>query len=86
MSPSHTGSRDFYENLARTYATQSGIDPDIFALQINQESGFNPTAGSTAGAQGIAQIMPQFHPGVDPWDPDASLNYAAQLMAGTLHN
>ncbi len=83
MSPR---SRDYYENLARTYATQYGIDADIFVAQIGQESNFDPTAGSSAGAQGIAQIIPKYHPGVDPWDPDASLNYAAQLMAGQLQN
>ncbi|KKN47221.1 hypothetical protein LCGC14_0665100 [marine sediment metagenome] len=76
--PSH------YESLARTYATQAGIDPDIFVAQINQESGFRTDLGSSAGAQGIAQIIPRYHPGVDPWDPDASLRYAANLVAGHL--
>ncbi len=76
----------YYENLARTYATEAGIDPDIFVAQINQESGFDPLAGSSAGAQGIAQIIPRYHPGVDPWDPDSSLRYAAQLMAGHIQN
>lgn len=80
------GSRDYYRNLARSYATQAGIDPDIFEAQINQESGFDPTAGSYAGAQGIAQIIPRWHPDVDPWDPEASLRYAANLMAGHLQN
>lgn len=79
--------RDYYENLARSYATEAGIDPNIFVAQINQESGFDPTAGpSSGGAMGIAQIIPQWHPGVDPWDPDASLQYAANLMAGQLQN
>ncbi len=80
-------SRDYYINLARSYATQAGIDPDIFVAQINQESGFDPVAGpSSGGAMGIAQIIPRWHPGVDPWDPNASLQYAANLMAGHLGN
>ncbi len=80
-------SRDYYENLARTYATQFGIDPDIFVAQIGQESNFDPTAGpSSGGAQGIAQLVPFWNPGVDTWDPDASLKYAAQLVAGHLGN
>lgn len=29
---------------------------------------------------GIAQIVPEFHPDVDPYDPEASLRYAARLM------
>lgn len=69
---------------ARAAAQRNGIDPDIFVRQIDQESGFNPTAKSGAGAQGIAQIVPKFHPGVDTSDPYASLDYAAQLDASHL--
>lgn len=65
---------------ARQAAERNGVDPNIFERQIDQESGFNPSAGSPAGAQGIAQIVPQYHPGVDTSDPYASLDYAAQLM------
>jgi hypothetical protein len=80
-------SRDYYISLARSYAEQAGLDPDIFVAQINQESGFDPVAGpSSGGAMGIAQIIPRWHPGVDPWDPEASLQYAANLMAGHLGN
>lgn len=35
-----------------------GITPALIAAQIEQESGWNPTAGSPAGAQGISQFMP----------------------------
>lgn len=67
--------------LAGIYAQKHGIDPDIFVNQIRQESGFNPNTKSQAGAQGIAQIVPKWHPGVNPMDPVASLNYAAGMMA-----
>jgi soluble lytic murein transglycosylase-like protein len=73
-----------YVDYARGAAQRAGIDPDLFVRQINQESGFNPGAGSPAGAQGIAQIVPQYHPGVDPSDPYASLDYAARLMKSHL--
>ncbi len=71
-----------YRAMARQAAVKYGIDPNIFERQIQQESGFDPNAKSPAGAVGIAQIMPQFHPGVNPLDPEASLEYAAKLMAG----
>ena len=74
----------FYRQLARAKATQYGIDPDIFERQIGQESGFNPIARSAGGAFGIAQIIPKWHPGVDVWDPDEALGYAASLVAGHL--
>lgn len=60
------------------------MDADIFEKQIDVESGFNPKAGSSAGAQGIAQIVPQWHPNVDTWNPWESLIYAASLMRGYL--
>ena len=70
------------QRYARQAAESEGIDPDLFQCQIEQESGWNPDAVSPAGAVGIAQIVPAFHPGVDVLDPYASLNYAAKLMAG----
>ena len=67
---------------ARRAAVANGIDPNIFERQINAESAFDPNAFSSAGAVGIAQIVPSWHPNVDPTDPYASLDYAARLMRG----
>jgi hypothetical protein len=69
---------------ARRAAVENGIDPNIFERQINAESAFDPNAVSNAGAVGIAQILPSWHPNVDPTDPYASLDYAARLMRGYL--
>lgn len=67
---------------AREAAARAGCDPDLFVRQIHQESGFDPEAYNAAsGASGIAQIVARFHPDVDPWDPRASLDYAATWMA-----
>ena len=74
--------RQELEDLARFYATSAGIDPNIFVRQINRESGFDPNAyNRRSGASGIAQIVPRWHPGVNPYDPGAALQYAANLMA-----
>lgn len=72
-----------YRQLASRDARQAGIDPNAFLRQINQESGFNPSARSGAGAIGIAQIMPQTAAGwhVNPNDPIAALRAAALHMA-----
>lgn len=35
---------------------------------------------SSAGAVGIAQIVPKWHPSVDPYDPYASIDYAAGYL------
>lgn len=71
---------------ARQAAQKAGIDPDIFVRQIQQESGFSPTAKSGAGAIGIAQFMPGTAAGmgVDPADPYAALDAAARLDAQNL--
>ena len=72
---------EVYEAFAAVMASQNQVPVQLFLCQINQESGFNPTITSPAGAVGIAQIVPKWHPGVDPLDPFASLEYAANLMS-----
>jgi soluble lytic murein transglycosylase-like protein len=79
-----SGARDDLRSVARQFAVEAGVDPNIFEAQINQESGFNPSAYNPSGATGIAQIVPRWHPNVDPSDPIASLQYAANLMANHL--
>ena len=75
-----------FQAVARQYATQANIDPNIFVAQINQESGFNPAAKSPAGALGIAQFMPATAQSmnVNPLDPVAALKAAAYLDSATL--
>lgn len=58
---------------------------DLFERQIQQESGFLPEVvtgarRSSAGAEGIAQLMPQYYRWVDRTDPRASLIAGAQTM------
>ena len=74
---------------ARKAARRHGIDPRLFERQIDQESGFaddviSGRRNSSAGAQGIAQIVPRYHPGVNPLDPAAALDYAANWMSQLL--
>lgn len=72
--------------MAQAAAQKYGIDPNVFLRQINQESGFNPNARSSAGALGIAQFMPATARamGVNPMDPASALDGAARLMAQSL--
>ena len=47
-----------YSNLIDASAAKYGLDPALLNGLIQQESGFNPAAGSPAGAQGLTQLMP----------------------------
>jgi len=73
-------------DLARAAAVQAGIDPTLYARQINQESGCQAIACSSADACGVAQLMPEMAAGlgVDPNNMQQSLQAGAHLMAGYL--
>ena len=71
-------------DYARAAAERAGIEPLTFARQITRESGWKMYAHSPAGAIGIAQIVPRWHPTVNAWDAYAALDYAAALMASHL--
>ena len=48
-----------YGDIIDEQSANFGIDPDIIASVIRQESAFNADAVSRAGAQGLMQIMPR---------------------------
>ncbi len=47
-----------YDAQITASATKYGIDPALLKGLIRQESNFNPSARSGAGAQGLTQLMP----------------------------
>lgn len=70
------------QNIATRDAINNGVPPALFLWQIGQESSWNPNA-QNGNATGIAQFMPSTARGfgIDPTDPVASLNAAAQYDA-----
>jgi Transglycosylase SLT domain/D-alanyl-D-alanine carboxypeptidase len=59
----------------------------LMAGQLMAESGFDPNAGSPAGAQGIAQFMPSTAAAyglTNPFDPIAAIDAQAHLMSDLL--
>lgn len=78
------GGSTSYRQQVAAVAKQYGIPVGIALAQINQESGFNPTARSGAGAEGIAQFMPgtAAEYGVkDPYDPQQALQGYGKMMS-----
>jgi soluble lytic murein transglycosylase-like protein len=68
-------------------AQRNGLDPALLAGLIKQESGFNPNAGSPAGAQGLCQLMPDTARGLgvtDVHDPVQSIEGGAKYLAQQL--
>jgi soluble lytic murein transglycosylase-like protein len=64
-------------------AKKHGIDPALLAGLVKQESGFNPNAGSPAGARGLAQLMPATAAGLgvtDVLDPIQNLDGGAKYL------
>jgi soluble lytic murein transglycosylase-like protein len=47
-----------YESLIDRAAARNGVDPAVLHGLIQQESGFDPSATSSAGASGLTQLMP----------------------------
>ena len=61
-----------YEWLIRDAAKLHDVDPSLVRAVVRMESGFDPQAVSSAGAQGLMQLMPGLSQelGVgDPFDP-----------------
>jgi hypothetical protein len=68
-------------------AARWNVPPALMAGQLMAESGFDPTAGSPAGAQGIAQFMPSTAAAyglANPYDPVAAIDAEAHLMSDLL--
>lgn len=72
-----------YWEAVEAAAESSGVSTDVLAAQIEQESGWNPDATSPAGAEGIAQFMPETAAqyDLDPTDPTASIEAQGEYMA-----
>lgn len=80
----NTGIPDQYVDLVEEAAETSGFSVEIHAAQIEQESGWDETARSRVGAQGIAQLMPDTAESLgvdDPDDPDQAIPALGEYMA-----
>jgi soluble lytic murein transglycosylase-like protein len=72
-----------YDGLVSTAAQRHGLDPALLHGLIQQESGFDPSATSSAGAQGLCQLMPGTAAALgvtDPLDPAQSIDGGARYL------
>jgi soluble lytic murein transglycosylase len=84
-----------YLNALRRNATAAGVDPELFAGLVRQESAFDPEARSGSGAIGLSQLLPKtaqriakkLHMGfsaVRLVDPDYNLRIGSAYFAALL--
>ena len=82
-TPGTSGGDGPYKAEIDAAAAKYGIDPALLRGLIHQESNFNPSAGSPAGAQGLCQLMPGTAAALgctNPLDPAQSIDAGAKYL------
>ena len=82
LAPFFTDEVLFWEAHIVRWADQYDLDPNLIATVMQIESCGDPLVGSSAGAQGLFQVMPfHFAEGENPQDPETNalrgMNYLA---------
>ncbi len=78
-----SGAGGEYEGLIDQAASRNGLDPAVLHGLIQQESGFDPSAASSAGASGLTQLMPGTASSLgvaDPLNPAESIEGGARYL------
>ncbi|MCL5410409.1 MAG: lytic transglycosylase domain-containing protein [Patescibacteria group bacterium] len=83
-----------YEEFIKKYSAKYQVDPSLVAAVILQESRFNPSSVSGAGAQGLMQFMPGTAatmaketgrwPNYDIFDAETSVEFGAAHLRDLL--
>lgn len=69
-----------FSNAFKMAERKYNLPVNLLARMAMQESNYDINAVSRAGAVGIMQIIPKYHPGVNPHDPVQSIMYAGKYM------
>lgn len=71
-----------FEPYFELASNRYGLPPGLLSRVAYQESRYDVRARSGAGAEGIMQIVPRWHPGVEPGDEDPidDIFYAAKVL------
>jgi hypothetical protein len=85
LAPLFTPEIDFWADNINRWAAQYGLDPNLLATIMQIESCGHPTVSSSAGAQGLFQVMPfHFATGENQLDPDTNAMRSAGVLQACL--
>lgn len=87
LNQAPAGGVSAFRPLIEREAQSAGIDADLLHALIQAESGGNPMAVSSAGAQGLTQLMPGTARGLgvtDPFNPEQSVRGGARYLGQML--
>ncbi len=76
-----------YSEIIEKYSVEFGVDPALIHSMIETESGFNASAVSPKGAQGLMQLMPATASRLDvanPFDPEENIRGGIKHMRSLL--
>ena len=82
--PSYSRTKDAYDSIIRSAAQAHGVSEGLIKAVMHTESGFNPSAVSPVGAQGLMQLMPatarRFNVS-NAYDPSQNIFAGAKYLA-----
>lgn len=72
-----------FEPIIRSLASEYGVDKSLVKAVIHAESGYNPNAVSSKGAQGLMQLMPKTAQGLNvnnSFDPKENIRGGVRYL------
>jgi len=85
IAPLFTEEVVYWEDSLQRWAKEYDLDPNLLATVMQIESCGHPTVASSAGAQGLFQVMPlHFATGEDQLDPDTNARRGIGVLVDCL--